>query len=268
MSEYQPMKPVLVAEPFDDPDWLFDRKLDGERCGALRRGGKVTLLSRTGLPLGAAYPEVADALAVAGPDLLIDGEIIAFKGNQTSFSQLQQRMGIRDPARARHSRVRVYYYIFDILELDGEDVRPLPLLERKARLRKNVEFRGHLRSTPYRRTHGVDAFKYACAHGWEGMIAKRAGSPDVPKRSLDWSKAGTAGPRSARAAALPAQLRRPLDPRLRDDKRVRDPLQPPHAGLAWTGAARASGWGPPRPEGSTRPPGRSSAVRHALVAIR
>ena len=188
MSDYQPMKPVLVAEPFDDPDWLFDRKLDGERCGALRRGGKVTLLSRTGLPLGAAYPEVADALAVDGPDLLIDGEIIAFKGNQTSFSQLQQRMGIRDPERARHSRVRVYYYIFDILELDGEDVRPLPLLERKARLRRTVEFRGHLRSTPYRRTNGVDAFKYACAHGWEGVIAKRAGSPYVPKRSRDWLK--------------------------------------------------------------------------------
>ena len=188
MTDYVPMKAVLTDGPFVDPDWVFDRKLDGERCGALRQGGKVTLLSRTGRPLGAAYPEVADALAVDGPDVLIDGEIVAFKGSQTSFSQLQQRMGISDPERARHSRVKVYYYIFDILEVDGEDVRPIPLLERKARLRKTVEFRGHLRHTPYRRTDGVTAFRYACAHGWEGVIAKRAASPYVPKRSRDWLK--------------------------------------------------------------------------------
>ena len=188
MTDYVPMKAVLTDGPFVDPDWVFDRKLDGERCGALRQGGKVTLLSRTGRPLDAAYPEVADALAVDGPDVLIDGEIVAFKGSQTSFSQLQQRMGISDPERARHSRVKVYYYIFDILEVDGEDVRPIPLLERKARLRKTVEFRGHLRHTPYRRTDGVTAFRYACAHGWEGVIAKRAASPYVPKRSRDWLK--------------------------------------------------------------------------------
>lgn len=188
VTDYVPMKPVLVDQPFVDPDWVFDRKLDGERCGALRQGGKVTLLSRTGRPLEAAYPEVAEALAVDGPDVLIDGEIIAFKGGQTSFSQLQQRMGISDPQRARDSRVKVYYYVFDILEVDGEDVRPLPLLERKGRLRKTVEFRGHLRHTPYRRADGVTAFRYACAHGWEGVIAKRAASPYVPKRSRDWLK--------------------------------------------------------------------------------
>jgi bifunctional non-homologous end joining protein LigD len=182
------MKAVLTERPFNDSGWVYDRKLDGERCGALREGGKVTLLSRTGRPLDAAYPEVADALAVAGPDLLIDGEIVAFKGSQTSFSQLQQRMGISDPERARRSRVVVYYYIFDILELGGEDVRPLPLLERKARLRSAVEFRGHLRHTPYRRRDGVTAFDYACRHGWEGVIAKRAASPYVPKRSRDWLK--------------------------------------------------------------------------------
>ena len=87
-----------------------------------------------------------------GPDLLADGEIIAFKGGATSFEQLQQRIGISDPERARHSRVKVYYYIFDLLELGGEDLRPLPLLERKARLRKAIDFDGgHLRYVSYRR---------------------------------------------------------------------------------------------------------------------
>jgi bifunctional non-homologous end joining protein LigD len=188
MTDYVPMKAVLTDRPFSDPDWVFERKLDGERCGALRQGGSVTLLSRTGRALGAAYPEVADALAVDGPDLLVDGEIVAFKGGQTSFERLQQRMGISDPERARRSPVKVYYYIFDLLELGGEDVRPLPLLERKARLRKALDFRGHLRYTTYRRGDGETAFRSACQRGWEGVIAKRAASPYVPGRSRDWLK--------------------------------------------------------------------------------
>src|SRR5437763_2225372 len=182
------MKAVLSDKPFSDPDWVFERKLDGERCGALRRGGEVALLSRTGRALGAAYPEVAEALAVDGPDLLVDGEIVAFKDGRTSFEQLQQRMGISDPARARRSPVKVHYYIFDVLELDGDDVRPLPLLERKAHLRKAVEFRGHLRYTSYRRGDGETALRSACRRGWEGVIAKRAASPYVATRSRDWLK--------------------------------------------------------------------------------
>ena len=186
---YTPMKAVLSEQAFNDPDWVFERKLDGERCGAIRTHGSVTLLSRTGRPLAAAYPEIAEALAVAGPDLLVDGEIIAFKGSATSFEQLQQRIGISDPERARRSRVKVYYYIFDLLELGGEDLRPLPLLERKKRLREAIDFRGaHLRYVAYRRTDGVAAFRYACAHGWEGVIGKRAAGPYLAKRSRDWLK--------------------------------------------------------------------------------
>src|SRR5271157_6549818 len=110
-ERYVPMKPVLVAEPFSDPDWVFERKLDGERCGALRQEGRVTLLSRTGLELGGAYPEIEDALAAGGPDLLLDGEIVAFANGRTSFERRQRRMQIRDRERARRSRVGVYYYV-------------------------------------------------------------------------------------------------------------------------------------------------------------
>jgi bifunctional non-homologous end joining protein LigD len=167
---------------------VFERKLDGERCGAVRRGGRVTLLSRNGRVMDDSYPELVDALAVKGSDLLIDGEIVAFKGGQTSFERLQQRMQIRDAERARRSPVAVYYYIFDLLELGGEDVRPLPLLDRKARLKQAVEFRGHLRYTTYRRGDGETAFRSACQRGWEGVIAKRAASPYVAVRSRDWLK--------------------------------------------------------------------------------
>jgi bifunctional non-homologous end joining protein LigD len=182
------MKAVLSDQPFSRPDWVFERKLDGERCGALRRNGSVTLLSRTGRVMDAAYPELVDALSIKGPDLLIDGEIVAFKGGQTSFERLQQRMQIRDAERARRSPVAIYYYIFDLLELDGEDMRPLPLLDRKARLREALAFHGHLRYATYRRGDGEAAFRSACQRGWEGVIAKRAASPYVATRSRDWLK--------------------------------------------------------------------------------
>ncbi len=188
MTGYAPMKAVLHDRPFSDPAWVFERKLDGERCGAARRSGRVHLLSRTGQRLDETYPELADALAVDGPDLLVDGEIVAFDRGQTSFSRLQQRIGIHDAERARRSPVAVYYYLFDLLELDGRDVRQLPLLERKALLRRAVEFRDHLRYTPYRRRDGEAAFRHACRRGWEGVIGKRADSRYVATRSRDWLK--------------------------------------------------------------------------------
>jgi bifunctional non-homologous end joining protein LigD len=182
------MKAVLSDEPFSDPGWVFERKLDGERCGALRRNGRVKLLSRTGRVMDATYPELVDELSLKGPDLLIDGEIVAFKGGQTSFERLQQRMQIRDAERARRSPVAIYYYIFDLLEVGGEDLRPLPLLERKARLKDAVTFLGHLRYTSYRRRDGETAYRSACRRGWEGVIAKRAASPYAATRSRDWLK--------------------------------------------------------------------------------
>ncbi|HTQ69830.1 MAG TPA: non-homologous end-joining DNA ligase [Solirubrobacteraceae bacterium] len=185
---YIPMKPTLVGEPFSDPDWVFERKLDGERCGALRHNGRVTLLSRTGRELDAAYPEIDDALAVSGPDLLVDGEIVAFARGQTSFERLQRRMQIRDRERALRSRVPVFYYVFDLLELDGVDLRPLPLRERKAKLRQVLLWGGRIRATAYRRGDGVSAFREACRRRWEGVVAKHLTSPYVPKRSREWLK--------------------------------------------------------------------------------
>ncbi len=188
MSDYAPMKAVLHDRPFSDPAWVFERKLDGERCGALRRGGRVQLLSRTGRALNATYPELVDALASDGPDLLLDGEIVAFARGQTSFARLQQRIGISDPELARRSPVAVYYYVFDLLECDGEDLRVLPLLERKARLRSAVAFGGRLRHTRYLRGEGERAFGEACWRGWEGLIAKRIDSRYLATRSRDWLK--------------------------------------------------------------------------------
>src|SRR6516165_6876974 len=89
----EPMKATLAKEPFDDEGWIFERKLDGIRCLAYRDGDRVTLLSRTAHELGRSYPELVEGIAAQRcPDFVIDGEIVAFEGQVTSFARLQGRM--------------------------------------------------------------------------------------------------------------------------------------------------------------------------------
>src|SRR5579871_5330856 len=82
------MKAVLTKERFSDPDWIFERKLDGIRGLAIRSGQRVRLLSRNDLSMNARYPEVAEALAAAGCErFAVDGEVVAFDGDRTSFAR-------------------------------------------------------------------------------------------------------------------------------------------------------------------------------------
>jgi bifunctional non-homologous end joining protein LigD len=93
-----PMLATLTEKRFSDPDWIYERKLDGERCLAFRKGRQVRLMSRNQLRIDNHYPEVAEALAVQQPaDFIVDGEIVAFEGRRPSFSRLQRRMQLRDP---------------------------------------------------------------------------------------------------------------------------------------------------------------------------
>jgi bifunctional non-homologous end joining protein LigD len=189
MAEYEPMRAVLVRAPFSDPGWVFERKLDGIRAGVVRRGGTVRLVSRSGQSLDATYPELVDAIEAQNPgDLVADGEVVAFERGRTSFARLQRRMQIHDPERARASGIAVYMYLFDLLELGGENLRSAPLRERKRKLRGALRFGDRLRWTPYRVGDGEGAYRQACARGWEGVIAKRADSHYVAARSRDWRK--------------------------------------------------------------------------------
>ena len=174
------MKAVLTTDRFDDPAWIFERKLDGIRCIAIRADAPARLLSRNDLSMNDRYPEIATELdAESGAEFVIDGEIVAFDGEQISFARLAQR--------GRHP-VPVYYYVFDLLWLAGYDVRALPLLTRKRLLHAALTFRDHVRLVPHRNEHGRAYFEEACRHGWEGLIAKRADSPYVATRSRDWLK--------------------------------------------------------------------------------
>jgi bifunctional non-homologous end joining protein LigD len=185
----EPMKAVLTDQAFSDPNWIFESKLDGVRCLADRRGKTVELVSRTGHRMNSSYPEVVEGLEAEDcRDFLVDGEIVAFEKGVTSFSRLQRRMQLSDPEAARRTGVAVYLYVFDILRLDGRDLRDLPLRERKAELRRALSFHGPVRFVRHRNEHGERFFKEACRRGLEGLIAKRADSPYQSRRSRDWLK--------------------------------------------------------------------------------
>lgn len=176
----EPMKAVLTDDRFSDPDWIFERKLDGIRCLAGKDEHGVRLLSRNDRSLAGRYPELVEALERdAARDVLLDGEVVAFEGGQTSFARLTRRE--REP-------VAVFLYVFDVLHLDGHDVRDLPLRARKRLLREALGYDGPLRLTSYRNEDGEALYDEACRKGWEGLIAKRADSAYTSARSKDWLK--------------------------------------------------------------------------------
>jgi DNA ligase D-like protein (predicted ligase) len=185
----EPELATLTTERFSDPGWIFERKLDGERCLAFREGPAVRLMTRNKRQISASYPELAAALAAQPPiDFIVDGEIVAFEGNQTSFARLQRRMQAADPAPDLLSSVAVYFYLFDVLHIGGHDVRGLPLRERKGLLRELISFDDPLRLTPHRNGQGEAYWREVCRRGWEGVIAKRADAPYRAGRSRDWLK--------------------------------------------------------------------------------
>jgi bifunctional non-homologous end joining protein LigD len=185
----EPMLATLTDERFSDDNWIFERKLDGERCMTIRDGDEVRLMSRNRKELNGQYPEL---VAVIGRQkesrFILDGEIVAFEGNLTSFSRLQQRMHLTDPEEVRQSQVAVYYYLFDLLYLAGYDLTGLPLRRRKVLLKKALSFEDPLRFLNHRNADGEAYFNEACRKRWEGIIAKQAEADYVHARSRKWLK--------------------------------------------------------------------------------
>lgn len=186
------LPPMLATlsrdERIDRAGWIYERKLDGQRILAFCRGADVSLRSRNDKSADAAYPEIVDALHDrVGSDCVLDGEVVAFDGPTTSFALLQNRMHQGDADASRRSPVRVFFYIFDIVHLDGIDVSGLALRRRKALIRRAVDLGGALRLSSHR-LEGQTLYDEACVHGWEGIIAKRGDSTYQNRRSTDWLK--------------------------------------------------------------------------------
>ena len=183
-----PMKATLVHERFSDPGWIFEPKLDGERCLAFVSGGDVRLLSRNQKRIDHSYPEVVKALG-AQPDALLDGEVVALAGEIPSFGALQKRMHVLAPSAELLRTVPVLFYVFDVIHLQGYDVTRLPVITRKKVLAKAISFRKPLRKVAHRVGDGEAYFAEICSQrGQEGLIAKRAASEYQQARSKDWLK--------------------------------------------------------------------------------
>ena len=179
------MLATLVDAPFDDSAWLFETKWDGFRVVAWIRPGAVTLFSRNGLSVTAAYPRVAGALAKIRHYAVIDGELVVLdKKGRSRFQLLQE---------ARKSGGRLRYCVFDLMYLDGRDLRQLPLVERKRKLRHILPGGAVIHFSSHVRRNGVRAFLKAQRLGLEGVMAKRAdGRYYSGRRTREWLKIKTA----------------------------------------------------------------------------
>jgi len=184
-----PMLATLTEDHFSSEDWIYERKLDGERCLVFRDRRGPRIVSRNKQELNDTYPELVEALQDAGPErFIVDGEIVAFDGKTTSFSRLQQRIGIRDPDEASATGIGVWLYLFDLIYLDHYLLDDLPLRSRKRLLRDAFDFAGRLRYTRHRNAAGEAYYEEACRRGWEGVIAKKADGRYVHSRSREWLK--------------------------------------------------------------------------------
>ena len=191
-AEVKHMLATPAAEPFSRAGWVFEIKFDGVRVVAERRGEAVRMLGRSGEDITARYPEIARALAGLQVErCVLDGEIVAHDASgRPSFARLQKRMLLSRPrdVAAAMARVPVRAVFFDCLMLEGHDLRRLPLLERKEMLARVLPPSGVVQAGDHVAEHGEAFFEAASEMGLEGIIAKRAASPYVGKRSSDWVK--------------------------------------------------------------------------------
>jgi bifunctional non-homologous end joining protein LigD len=184
---YQPQLATLVADAPDGDGWLHEIKYDGYRIGCVVRRGRAQLYSRNGNDWSERFAAVAEAAAALPvKSALLDGEVAAvLPDGVTSFQALQNALGARGK--------NLVYFVFDLHELDGEDLRRRPLDERKAALREVVERGGKKADAAIRYSdhvvgQGARFFAEACRAGLEGIVAKRRSEPHRAGRTTGWLK--------------------------------------------------------------------------------
>jgi len=182
---YRPMLATLVKEPFDNKDWVFETKWDGFRLIAEKRGAHVVLWSRNGINVTKKYPAVLSALKKIKHSCVLDGELCALDARGRSRFQLLQNANSKN----QHKKTTLLYVVFDLLFLDGDDLRKRPLLERKALVRSILPRHKLLRYSAHVARTGRRAFAKAKKRGEEGVMAKRAaGRYYSGKRTREWLK--------------------------------------------------------------------------------
>src|SRR5215212_3952269 len=199
MAFIAPMLATLEEAPLEDPLLVYEPKYDGIRAIvelAPTSRSPVRIWSRLANEKTAQFPDLVAALArytkkLKGP-VILDGEIVALdeNGEPTGFQKLQGRIHLTE-SHSRSAAGRVAFIAFDILRDRTEDLRPLPLTARRARLERVFRNPGSpiLRISEVAPADGRDLYKRALEHGWEGLIAKAVDSIyHTGKRTHDWRK--------------------------------------------------------------------------------
>ncbi len=190
-AECEPMLAETRAEPFTKPGWVFEAKLDGYRMRVAREDGEPKLLTRNGRDATPAFPELARAIkALPFDGLVIDGELVILdEAGRPSFQRLQNRARLSGAIEIRRAAVDApaSLFLFDLLAVEGFDVRPLPLDMRKRLLAKLLPQAGPLKYCEHF-GDGVALFGQAERMGLEGIMAKKADAPYRAGRSANWLK--------------------------------------------------------------------------------
>ena len=179
----------MVPLPTDDAAWSYEVKWDGVRVLAEVTADRLTLRSRNGNDVTAAYPELAGMAAAVGRDAVLDGEVVAFDDRgRSNFGLLQERMHVRNPSAALLAATPVQLLLFDLLRLDGQDAQSLSYDERRELL-TSLALQGKSWSVPPAFPVGRDLLEATRAQGLEGVMAKRRDSRYLPGRRSDaWLK--------------------------------------------------------------------------------
>lgn len=180
----EPMKARLVSEPPAHGDWIYEIKFDGYRAMAFKDGDVVRLFSRNEKDFGKKFPEIVEAVAsIKADEAIIDGEIVALDSKGVSSFQLLQAIEIGE-------RPAVYFYAFDLLQLNRKDLRNLSLVERKARLEQVLKSAPDtIRDSAPLGNNAEKLLKHVAKLGLEGLIGKRTDSVyEAGKRSGAWIK--------------------------------------------------------------------------------
>jgi len=182
----EPMKALLVDELPKGPDWIYELKFDGVRALAIEDNRDIKLISRSGKDLGSKYHELLDPLKkLPAKQAVLDGEIVALdEQGRSSFQLLQshQMAGVKRPP--------LFYYVFDLINLDGKDLTGVPLFQRKAMLETLVaNVSPAIRFSPSIKADSARLMREMKARGLEGLVAKRRDSKYEPgRRSGAWAK--------------------------------------------------------------------------------
>ena len=188
----QPMLATLAEHPPSGADWLYEIKWDGVRALCFVEDGQLRLYSRNQKRYDQQYPELSVLPRfLKATSAILDGEIAVLDENgRARFSLIQPRIGVGDPNSVAHlaRSTPVTLFLFDLLYLDGYDLRGVVLQERKRLLAEIVTPTDRIRVSDHFAAKGAEMLESARALGIEGILAKRRDSKYEPRRSRDWFK--------------------------------------------------------------------------------